>query len=207
MVWPRRGPVWAPQPGRSAPSRPLCPSILAARVQPHGAMSWAATASLGPLRLGDLDPGPRLPRREMGFWPPSLPGRAVRVSLNQTLRTLDRIVRSVQLFRKQRVLGSNPSVGSTPLHGSARGGLAELAGHFDALSTTFQQTLPGARGYPSFHGVASLCHLQGPLRSLRRPHFYSGLRTPPDHALRTVEPMKPWPSSSTRPRHSASVHS
>jgi len=56
-----------------------------------------------------------------------------------------------------------------------------------------------ARGYPSFHGVVSLCRLQGPLRSLRRPHFCSGFRTPPDHALRTVEPMKPWPSSSTRP--------
>ena len=30
---------------------------------------------------------------------------------------------------------------------------------------------PGARGYPSVHGVVSFCGFQGPLRSLRRPHF------------------------------------
>ena len=34
-------------------------------------------------------------------------------------------------------------------------------------------------GYPSVHGVVSFCELPGPLRSLRRRHFYSGVRTPP----------------------------
>ena len=79
--------------------------------------------------------------------------------------------------------------------------LAQLVGAADPIRQDLLDRFldPGARGYPSFHGVVSLCHLQGPLRSLRRPHFYSGFRTPPDHALRTVEPMKPWPSSSTRP--------
>jgi len=38
---------------------------------------------------------------------------------------------------------------------------------------------PGARGYSSFHGVVSSAVLQLPLWSLRRPHFSSGLRTPP----------------------------
>ena len=45
----------------------------------------------------------------------------------------------------------------------------------------------GARGYPSFHGVVSFGDLQGSPRSLRRPLFYSGVRTRPLQVPRAPE--------------------
>ena len=59
--------------------------------------------------------------------------------------------------------------------------LAQLVG---AADPTEQDRLdgfldPGAGGYSSFHGVVSSANFLGPLWSLRRLHFYSGLRTPP----------------------------
>jgi len=61
---------------------------------------------------------------------------------------------------------------------------AELAERIGVVETLEEHPLdrfldPGARGYPSVHGVVSFCGFQGPLRSLRRLHFSSGLRTPP----------------------------
>ncbi len=50
---------------------------------------------------------------------------------------------------------------------------------------------PGAGGYPSFHGVVLLGELPGPLRSLRRPHFSSDLRTPPITTAGKYWPERP----------------
>jgi hypothetical protein len=63
--------------------------------------------------------------------------------------------------------------------------LAQLVGTADPVE---QGGLDGgldldAGGYSSIHGVVSFANFQGPLWSLRRLHFYSGLRTPPKRVI------------------------